>query len=79
MFLKITLLVIILFFVTNKIETMKCKDVTIKDSPISSIYEVVYDLKSGKYENKTFDTQYKEYNILLKDFFSNLKKYCYTN
>jgi len=81
MFLKIILLVTIIFFITNKIEpeTMKCKDVIIKDSPIASVYDVVYNLETGKYENKIFDKESKEYKKLLKDFLKNLKKYCYVN
>lgn len=79
MFLKIILFIIILFIIKRTNEPMKCKEVYIKDPPIASIYDVSYNLETGQFVNTIFDTQYKEYNILLKEYYNNLKTYCYLN
>ena len=77
MFLKIIFFIIIIFSITRKNESMKCKDVNIKDPPISSIYDISYNVETRQFVNTIFDTQYKEYNILLKEYYNNLKTYCY--
>jgi len=76
MILKILLLVINIFISTKSIENMTCKDVIIYDSPVTSIYDVIYNNETKQYENKTFDNEYTFYKDSLKTYFKNVKKYC---
>jgi len=79
MFLKLVLLFIIIVILCKSTEPMKCNDVKINKTPISSIYDVTYNMESNKYENKIFDEEYTVYKSSLKKYFNDLKKYCTIN
>lgn len=74
MILEILLCIVILCMFIHKHESMTCKDVTIEDAPIASIYDVTNNGNISK--NDVFQNDYKSYNESLKTYFSNLKKYC---
>lgn len=79
MFLKLVLLFIIIVILYKSNEPMKCNDVKINKPPVSSIYDVTYNMESNKYENKIFDEEYTVYKSSLKKYFNDLKKYCTIN
>jgi hypothetical protein len=79
MILKILLVLIFLFILSKRIESMTCKDIQINDSPVSSIYDVTYNTEKKTYENKKFDEDYMSYKRSLKQYFIDLKKYCTIN
>jgi len=75
MILEILLCIVLLCILIHNHESMTCKDVTIEDGPIASIYDVK---KQWGYTQKRcfFKKDYNSYNESLKTYFSNLKKYC---
>lgn len=74
MILKLLLLLILLYILSRRFETMRCKDVVISDPPVTSVYDVTGE--TGNYKNKKFAKEYSSYKHSLKTYFANLKKYC---
>jgi len=74
MILEILLCIVLLCILIHNHESMTCKDVTIEDAPIASIYDVKNNGDTLK--NDVFQKDYNSYNESLKTYFSNLKKYC---
>jgi len=76
MILQILLCFIIIRLLYKSFEPMTCKNVTIEDSPITSLYNLVYNAEKDTYTNNVFDTQYKQYKIKLKKYFEDIETYC---
>ncbi|ADX05873.1 hypothetical protein 162322398 [Organic Lake phycodnavirus 1] len=49
---------------------MKCNDLTLKEPPLASIY----DVKENK--NLVFEKEKAQYNKELKQYFKDINKYC---
>ncbi len=70
MILKIILLSILIYLCFKHNEPMKCNDLTLKEPPLASIY----DVKENK--NLVFEKEKAQYNKELKQYFKDINKYC---